>query len=170
MERADAIYSYIWQTHFAFTSVLSIGHHVEKRRWSDTRDAWHQIRRRQRHCRVDAVDGAVVPRERPRLREGCLADLAGVGPDADVAPVVYDQTCAFDENAVAPWELADEMSHESAKRGLDQLDLLVRARGHRLQAGISLARLQLLFVDAEDLRLDFVGAVAVTRVYSAILE
>ena len=57
-----------------------------------------------------------------------------------MAPVVHDEACALDKDAVAARVLADEVGHHAAKRRLDHLDFLVGAWRHGLQSRVGLAR------------------------------
>ena len=57
------------------------------------------------------MNGAIVPGERARLREGRLAEVAREGPKVDVPPVVHDQTCALHKDAVAARMLANKVGH-----------------------------------------------------------
>ena len=52
-----------------------------------------------------------VTRESARLSKGGLTEIALIGPDVGVPPVVHNQACAFCEESVATPVLADEMHY-----------------------------------------------------------
>ena len=64
---------------------------------------------------MDSMYGAIVPRERARLGEGSLANVAREWSQVDMAPVVHDEARALDKDAVAARVLADEVGHHAAE-------------------------------------------------------
>lgn len=71
------------------------------------------------------MNGTIVSRECARLCERSLADVAREGPQVDMAPVVHDQACALDEDAIAPWMFTNKMSHKAPELGPDHFHLLI---------------------------------------------
>lgn len=80
-----------------------------------------------------------MARERARLRETLIAEVAGKGAYVAVAPVVHDQARAFLENFVAVSKLAHKVRDHAIILQVHCFVALVRIWRHGLEACVGLS-------------------------------
>ena len=83
--------------------------------------------------------GSIVARQRSRLREGGVAEVACEGSGVGVAPVMHDQAGALRELAIAVTILAEEVCRAPVASPVAHFDPFIRALGHGFETGVRLS-------------------------------